>query len=189
MRSYYSKLLFLCILTVPAGLFLALPYFGAGHPLEGNIIEKDSFLDDSGNKTEILFFGYTECAYICPRSLFTLGEVIDSLKADYPDEKFGGMFLDINAETQINRANQYSLAFSEYITGWNVPREKLKELKEEFGISILKSPDASGEIFHTENYYIVQKKGTSWVIEKVIANETDKHIIYTAIKQSIDINI
>lgn len=171
------------MLLIPAGLIVALPHFGNGYPLEGRIIESDLFLNESVYETEVVFFGYAGCSFICPKSLFTLGEVIDSLKVNYPDKSFGGYFVDINAETQIGRANHYSHAFSPNITGKNVGQEELEKLKKEFGLSILDDTDNSGEIFHTDHFFVVQKEGDDWKILRVLANSTTKETIYNVLEE------
>lgn len=182
MHTYISKILFAGILIIPSGLFVLLPYLGSGVPLEGNVVRSDAFLNGSQNEIEVAFFGYAGCSFICPRSLFTLGEVIDSLKVEYPDKRFGGTFVDINAETQVGRANQYSEAFSPYISGKNVGHEELEELKEEFGLSILDDTEQSGEIFHTDHFFVLQKRGEDWEIIRVLANSTTKLTIYNVLE-------
>jgi cytochrome oxidase Cu insertion factor (SCO1/SenC/PrrC family) len=173
------------MLIIPASLIIVLPYLGEGYPTEGRMVSGELFEEGSENDLEVVFFGYAGCSFICPKSLFVLGEVLDSLKIRYPQLKFGGYFVDINAETQIGRAHQYSGAFSEHIKGRNVNYEELEEFKQEFGLSILKEKGDTGEIFHTDHFFVLKREAEVWVIKKIIANQTRPQIIAEAIEQEL----
>lgn len=186
MRNQISKLLFIGVLLIPTGLIIALPYLGNGHPLEHRKVEVESLLVNSVNELEIVFFGYAGCTYICPNSLFVLGEVLDSLKLKQSTLQFGGVFIDINAETQIKRANAYSSAFSKYIIGNNVDNDELDKLRKQFGLSILKKDDGTDEIFHTDHFFVLKKKNDDWEIERVISNQTKKQVIYEVVNELLN---
>lgn len=182
-KKHLSVVILLAVLVLPAGMFVAMSFTG-GHPLIGKEVDQPDWLLSSENKTEVFFFGYTECAFICPQSLFKLGDVLDSLFIEDPGLQVGAHFLDVNAQTQISRANQYSLAFSEHIQGHNLNAEELEVLKEEFGLSILRSRDENEEIFHTDYFFILSRDREDWTIHKVLSNNSNKETLAAAITEA-----
>ena len=83
MRDHISKLLLAVVGILPMLLISGSALFGNAIPLEGENISEVDFLIESQNEVEVVFFGYVGCKYICPTSLFKIGESIDELKEDY----------------------------------------------------------------------------------------------------------
>lgn len=181
MREHISKLLLLVMVLLPLGLFLGASLFGRATPVTERAVSQANFLNSSPNKVEVIFFGYVGCAFICPTSLHTLGEVMDEIRDENPDASLGAYFIDVNAETQVQRAHQYSQFFSKEIVGINVSQEELNELKKMFGITVVDTNRSMDEIIHTDHFYIVRRDTDNWRIAKVLSNESNQ----TTIKSSI----
>ena len=58
------------------------------------------------------------------------------LKKEDLELSLGGFFVDVNAETQIARAEEYGLYFSSNIKGVNTNQEKLDHLRKQFGLNV-----------------------------------------------------
>ncbi len=183
MQKHLSKLLFGVIILLPILLLSSMALFGGSAPLEGRTMTNVEFLENSENDLEVVFFGYVGCTYICPTSLFKIGEAIDEIKATYPDAKVGGHFVDVNAETQIHRTNEYSSSFSKSIQGVSVDHETLNDLRGDFGLNIFEMNREIDPIIHTDHFFIMEKEPDGWTVARVLANESDKNIIKQAIEE------
>ena len=171
MKKLGSILLLLCVWILPVSIFLAFSHSEQATPLEGSVVTSDGFLSDSQNTVEVVFFGYAECAFICPTSVSKLADVIYSIKEDDPEVKLGGYFLDVNAASQLNRAHQYSQFFSPDIVGVNLNKQELNQLKRDFGIQVKDNLAKDGEINHTDHFYVLTELNKNWSIHKVISND------------------
>ncbi len=185
MKSWTPKIVFVVMTLLPVMLIAGVAFLGKSSPLIGHELNDANFLQSSENTTEVIFFGYVGCKYICPNSLFRLGEVLDELRSVYPNEKFGGFFIDVNANTQIARANEYGKHFSEEIVGKNVTIEELNALRAQFGLNIFDTGREADDLGHTDHFFIVEKHQVSWKIEKVLSNGISKEDLKTAIESAI----
>lgn len=185
MRDHASKILFLAIIFLPVLLLSGTALYGGSVPLEGRVVDEFEFLEASENEVEIVFFGYVGCSFICPNSLFKIGATLDELKAENPDAEIGGYFVDVNAETQVQRASEYGSHFSKFIEGVNVDAETLKSLRSEFGLTVFDTNRTVDEIIHTDHFFILKKENDGWRISRVLANKSENIIIKQAIQQEL----
>lgn len=77
MHDHISKFLFGTIILMPLLFLSSVALLGGSVPLEGRIMNDVEFLETSDNELEVVFFGFVGCTYICPTSLFKIGEVLD----------------------------------------------------------------------------------------------------------------
>ena len=185
MKKTISKFALVAMTLIPIVLITGAAFLGKSSPLVDREIEDVEFLETSDNTLEVVFFGYVGCKYICPNSLFRLGDVLDDLSAQYPEAKFGGFFIDVNADTQIKRAEEYGLHFSKAIVGKNVDQIELNKLRAQFGLNIFDTNRPSDEIIHTDHFFIVQKNADTWKIEHVLANEVSEEVMSKAIESAL----
>ena len=136
MRRIIPQTLLVSVVLAPLFLIGGAAFTSKSSPIEGRILSDVDFLKDSENHFEVVFFGYVGCSYICPTSLLTLAEVLDELKKEDLELSLGGFFVDVNAETQIARAEEYGLYFSSNIKGVNTNQEKLDHLRKQFGLNV-----------------------------------------------------
>ena len=186
MRDHLSKILLGTMILLPLALFIGSSMFSKGTPVTNREVSQANFLDASANKVEVVFFGYVGCAFICPTSLNTLGEVVEDIKAENPEAELGAYFIDVNAETQVQRAHQYSQYFSKEIVGVNVTKEELDDLKKLFGITVIDTNRPVDEIIHTDHFFVVERDAEGWRIARVISNESNKSTIKEAIEQVLE---
>lgn len=171
MKSLSSVALFMGVWIIPVGLFLGLSLMGEKHPIEGRAIEQELFLKESKNELEVVFFGFAECSFICPKAMGKLAKVLSSIRSELPDHKFGGYFVDINASTQLERAHEYGQFFSEDIKGINVNPEELEVLKKEYSIRVLDTREQNLQLFHTDHFFVLQKEDGKWIIKRVLSDD------------------
>ncbi|MCG8374299.1 MAG: SCO family protein [Balneolales bacterium] len=183
MKKRVSAVILLSTVFFPFLLIGGFVFVGATVPLEGKVIENSSFLSASEEELQVVFFGYAGCSFICPTSLFTLGEVLDEIHEKNKYAGVGGIFVDVNASVQIQRAHEYGQYFSEKISGYNVTEEELKDLKSDFGLNVIGSGQPGEEIVHTDHFFIVKKTDSEWKVLKVIANQVNRKELNESIKE------
>ncbi|MCH8548844.1 MAG: SCO family protein [Balneolaceae bacterium] len=169
MKKNLSISLLIMLAFIPAALIIALGVTGESHPLIGRELTNSSILDDSANEIEILFFGYVDCASVCPLSLATIAGVV---KEQERSSNIGALFIDI-AGAQRNRsmsAEEYGLSFSKKIRGVTVEGEEYRSLRGDFGLVVRPEPGSSGDWIHTDHFFLVKNHSGRWVIEDVLPN-------------------
>jgi hypothetical protein len=121
-----------------------------------------------------------------------MSEVFEDLENEKGIDGVGLHFIDINAETQIARAEQYSGVFSEHICGHNIEVSELNRIKEVFGIQVTNNTYDNSEILHTDHFFILRNEAEGWVIDRVLSNDASvdvmKDAIRSVIKETIEIN-
>ena len=187
MRDHTSRALLIAVVLLPVLFISGTAIYGGAVAVEGRTLDSIDFMDAAQNDFEVVFFGYVGCSYICPTSLFKIGDVLDELKSADPTLSIGGHFVDVNAEAQIQRANEYSLNFSKSIVGVNVDQEMLHGLRKEFGLNVFNTNRETDPITHTDHFFLMKKVENGWTIARVLANETNKIIIKEAIEQEINL--
>lgn len=190
MKEIISILLLGSILILPASLVIGFSYLGKSHPLEEKKITTHSFLLDSTNDIEIVFFGYVGCASICPTSLAKLGTVLDSVEKSYPNTEVGSVFIDINESARQIKTEQYGQQFSRKIRGINISNDEKENIIQQYGLRINKSPNKPEKIFHTDHFFVLKNEEGVWKIKRVLSNDTDKalmkHVIENVVNNRID---
>ena len=174
------------MIFLPLLIFLGSMLVGRSTPVENRSVHTASFLNTSANKVEVVFFGYVGCAFICPTALNTLGEVIEDVKKENPEASLGAYFVDVNAETQVRRAHQYSQFFSDDIVGVNVNKAELDQLKRLFGITVVDTNRDMNEIIHTDHFFVVKHTTDGWRIARVLSNESNKDTIKEVVDQVLE---
>lgn len=186
MKNYKVPILFISLLLLPMVLFAMLSHVGLRHPLESKGLKNVFFLEDSANEVEIVFFGYAGCSFICPASLTKAGKVLDGLKQENKNALVGGIFIDINAETQLQRSEAYGSFFSPNFAGYNTNHEELDLIKESFKINSTQSVVNPAEIFHTDHFFLLKRGEDKWFIHRVLANTISEEILEIEVRKALD---
>ena len=175
----------LILVLMPLLFVIANAASGKNSPVQDNIVTRAPFLSGSQNDIEIVFFGFAGCSYICPTSLFTINEVLETIKEETPELRVGAFFVDVNVNGQIQRADEYSKFFSKNIKGVNVSKSELESLKKMFGLVVYQSERIETEIIHSDHFYILKKNADTWSIAFVLPNESGQKMIKEKIEKAI----
>lgn len=188
MNKYVGTVLLLFLLILPAGLVIAFSYSGASHPIERNILMNDEFLEASDNDVEILFFGFAGCATVCPLSLNKIADVLESDKVKKNQSRVGGLFVEVKSTLEetgdAGYADSYSTAFSPGIRGYTPDLKTYRHLAEEFILRIYESRDSTGQISHTDHFFVLRRISDQWVIDRVLKNTIEMKQLADIVSQS-----
>lgn len=171
MNKTIGALLFLCLLILPVAMVVGFSYAGPGHPVENRVVTNDAFLDRSQNDIEIVFFGFAGCADVCPASLAKLASVLESDKVNTNRINTGATFIEVKSLQERNGymlAEQYSSAFSPRIRGYTPDLNSFRELSEEFIIKLYKSRSESGQLSHTDHFFLLIRQQDQWKVKRVL---------------------
>lgn len=174
MQKTLGILLLLLLLILPAGLVIGFSYAGTAHPIERKIVEHDAFLNRSQNDVEILFFGFAGCATVCPVSMRKMADVLESESVQFEDKAVGGLFVEVKTMLDdagdASYASKYSRPFSKKIRGYTPDLKTYRQLAQEFILRVYESREDSGQISHTDHFFILVRDGEKWVIHRVLKN-------------------
>lgn len=146
-------------------------FAGPGHPVENRAVINDAFLDRSQNEIEIVFFGFTGCADVCPASLAKLASVLESDKVTTTGKNTGATFIEVKSLQERSGdmlAEQYSSAFSPRITGYTPNMNSFRELSEEFIIKLYNSRSENGQLSHTDHFFLLTRQQDQWIVKRVL---------------------
>ncbi|HMB98367.1 MAG TPA: SCO family protein [Balneolaceae bacterium] len=177
MKKTLGILFLMLLIILPVGLVIGFSYAGSSHPIEHTVLKHDAFLKKSSNDVEILFFGFAGCAVVCPVSLGKMGDVLDSDAIKNGHQKVGGLFVEVKStldETGDDLyADRYSRGFSKNIRGYTPDLETYQQMAHEFILRVYENRNDSGQISHTDHFFILVRKGDTWVIERVLKNNIE----------------
>ena len=191
MKKSLGIILLMLLLILPAGLVIGFSYVDSSHPIEHRMVEHDAFLKKSSNDVEILFFGFAGCAVVCPVSLAKMGDVLDADAIKNGQKKVGGLFVEVKStldETGDDLyADRYSRAFSGKIKGYTPDLETYQQLAQEFVLRVYENRSDSGQISHTDHFFILTRKGEKWAIERVLKNNIETSHMVGIVSQAANI--
>lgn len=177
MQKTLSILFLTLLLILPVGLVIGFSYAGSSHPIEHSIVEHDTFLESSSNDVEILFFGFAGCAVACPVSLGKVADVLDSDAIKNGQQKVGGLFVEVKSTLEEAGddlyADSYSRAFSERIRGYTPDLVTYQQLAEEFILRVYDTRDKSGQVSHTDHFFVLVRNSDTWEIQRVLKNNIE----------------
>lgn len=171
-----SAILAVCIVTLMlsgAWLFTRAkspyPFFGTAYdatPVAATFSGTDdlgqpyTFRPD-GQTTHAIFFGFTNCANICPLTLSYLGKVEQQLSPEQRG-RFKVLFVSVDpARDTVQRMHDYVTYFGQG-TGVVIPEPKLSEVARQYGVGYQKV-DVKGlaeyQINHTTATYLIDASG------------------------------
>lgn len=188
MHKILSALLLLTLLLLPIALVVGFSYSGAAHPAEDRIIENDSFLNESVNDVEIIFFGFAGCNVVCPASLAKLSSILDSPTIKNNGADVGGMFIEVKSMQEYTKRNiseLYTAGFSQNIKGYTPDIESYRKLSEEFIIKLYNGGSGNSQISHTDHFFLLTREHDQWVIQRVLDNNSSKAQMIEIISNTI----
>ncbi len=119
---------------------------------------------DLAGRWSYVFFGFTMCPDICPRTMGVMGRM-DELLRDGTHrrlaEKFQGVFVSVDPERDDQqRLRQYVNGFSRYFLGLRESRGKVAQFADQVNIAFGKVPAPGGYLVdHTTNIAVINPDG------------------------------
>ncbi|MHB1947483.1 MAG: SCO family protein [Gammaproteobacteria bacterium] len=191
-QKSHTKLLTIIVITVLL-LFSFVAYFGVIKPRqsmrdsaanikvngvilpEGKAVSEFQLTDNTGKTFTkanlqghwtLLFFGFTNCAMVCPTTMAALNDMYKALQQQLPDNKLPQVVLvsvDPDRDT-VERLNEYVTSFNPHFIGTRTDAEKTEALKKQFHIAAVKlQADGKGKdhytVNHTAEILVINPKG------------------------------
>ena len=121
-----------------------------------------SFLDQDGNENALVFFGFRGCSNVCPMTLSTLRQLLDSQTdvAQWPQV----VFVDIDANSNSAQASDFAKRFHSSFVGLHIPFEELTKISGKFGLNIKQQ---NNQILHLGKTYLLRRKANNWRLVKI----------------------
>lgn len=155
--------IFLAGVTVVVALYGAALWRGAHPPVptvafaglvstEGQELEAGAFAD----RYKLVFFGFTECAAVCPTTLVKLRSVLDTIEPRH--RTLAPLFVSLDPEhDQPVVLKNYVQAFDGRIIGVTGDRQRIDRFAETLGAIVVRHPDASGPfaLDHSARLYLL----------------------------------
>lgn len=135
------------------GIVLALPYLSYDSKRE----VKAEFLDKAGSDTAYVFFGFTDCADVCPTTLAILRNIMSETNNIDPLPQVA--FVDINLHSDAQMAKQYATQFHPNFIGYLPTESELKSLISDFGLNLIQKGKT---IKHAGQTYLLKRKNSKW---------------------------
>jgi cytochrome oxidase Cu insertion factor (SCO1/SenC/PrrC family) len=99
----------------------------------------------------------------------------DSIKNGQP--KVGGLFVEVKSTLDDigneSYANNYSRGFSDRFRGYTPDLETYQQLAQEFILRVYESREDSGQISHTDHFFILVRSSDKWMIHRVLKNNIE----------------
>lgn len=120
---------------------------------------KPARLSDFRGKWVVVFFGYTHCPDICPRSMADLAKALRDLGADAA--KVQGLLVSVDpARDTTDKLAGYVDYFRAGLAAWRVEPGVLPEFVQTFGATYSYGVGpASGTVTHPSTFYLVDPRG------------------------------
>jgi len=121
-----------------------------------------SFLDQKGNESALVFFGFQGCSDVCPMTLSTLRQLIDSQQnsSQWPQV----VFVDIDVNSNSLAASNFAKQFHSSFVGLHMPFEQLTDISAQFGLNIKQKEN---QILHLGKTYLLRRKNKVWSLVKI----------------------
>ncbi len=120
------------------------------------------FLDNSGNEHALVFFGFRGCSNVCPMTLLTMKQFLDSQKSTEQWPQI--IFIDVDVSSDTKQASEFAKQFHSSFVGLHLPPEKLKNISTLFGLNIKQQ---NSHISHLGKTYLLRREVNRWALVKV----------------------
>lgn len=115
-------------------------------------IDNQAYTNESlKGKWTMMFFGFTNCGYVCPTAMAELGKFYRLLEQQHVQQLPQVVMISIDPERDnLSKLKNYVKAFDKHFSGARGDMEKVKVLTKDLGIAHMKVNGKSGQ----ENYDI-----------------------------------
>lgn len=118
-------------------------------------------LNEPGEKTLLLYFGYTSCPDICPTTLFNLKRTMEALGDQATEFQVAMLTVDPERDTP-DRLDAYMNNFdASYIGLYEPDADQLAAIQQDFGI--FAAPDSDEDeytVSHSSYVFVIDEAGT-----------------------------
>ena len=139
-----------------------LPNFSLESSRGGQLTKKDL-----KNHWSILFFGFTNCGYVCPTTMSMLNKFYTSLQPTLPTKELPQVIMisvDPNRDT-VARMKSYVESFNTNFIGARAPEEKILPLEQSLGVVAVKLEASQNKnsnnyaVNHSAELFLVDEEG------------------------------
>lgn len=108
-----------------------------------------------------LFFGFTHCSEVCPRTLHELKEVDHALRTRFPELQV--VFVSIDPKRDHQAAlHHYLASFDSHFIGLQGTEAETKHLQEQFGVVVEEDSQTPANINHSNSLFLINPEG-QWI--------------------------
>ncbi len=163
-----SIILFLTILSVVVTTFV----FAVLHHDDGSNKVQYTLVSHEGKNVsekdfvgqyQLVFFGFTHCAFICPNQMSKLTQVMEQLDASGKAHKVTPIFISVDPERDSpEKVHMYLQSFHKQFVGLTGTRVALKSAANSFKTLLAeapKNPEKDYQITHSSTVYLVDPLG------------------------------
>ena len=148
--------------TTPVGENVK-PLKDLGGPFELNSINGNVSLDQFKGNIVVLYFGFLNCAEVCPSSMGTLSAAFSRLSpATY--QHVQGLFVSVDPERDdLVSLNKFAKYFDERVIGLTGTNQQIDALTKQYGVYFdivdMESSELSYTVDHSSRFYIIDDTG------------------------------
>ncbi|SKC30999.1 hypothetical protein CZ809_00477 [Photobacterium piscicola] len=148
--------------TIPVGENVK-PLKDLGGPFELNSINGNVSLDQFKGNIVVLYFGFLNCAEVCPSSMGTLSAAFSRLSpATY--QHVQGLFVSVDPERDdLVSLNKFAKYFDERVIGLTGTNQQIDALTKQYGVYFdivdMESSELSYTVDHSSRFYIIDNTG------------------------------
>ncbi|MEC6823510.1 SCO family protein [Photobacterium piscicola] len=148
--------------TIPVGENVK-PLKDLGGPFELNSINGNVSLDQFKGNIVVLYFGFLNCAEVCPSSMGTLSAAFSRLSpAAY--QHVQGLFVSVDPERDdLVSLNKFAKYFDERVIGLTGTNQQIDALTKQYGVYFdivdMESSELSYTVDHSSRFYIIDDTG------------------------------
>lgn len=148
--------------TIPVGENVK-PLKDLGGPFELNSINGNVSLDQFKGNIVVLYFGFLNCAEVCPSSMGTLSAAFSRLSpATY--QHVQGLFVSVDPERDdLVSLNKFAKYFDDRVIGLTGTNQQIDALTKQYGVYFdivdMESSELSYTVDHSSRFYIIDDTG------------------------------
>ncbi len=149
--------------TTPVGENVK-PLKDLGGPFELNSLNGTVSLDQYKGNIVVLYFGFLNCAEVCPSSMGVLSAALSRLSPQTYDH-VRGLFISVDPERDdLVSLNQFAKYFDDHAVGVTGTQQQIDALTKQYGVYFdivdMESSELSYTVDHSSRFYIIDEAGT-----------------------------
>ncbi|RXJ73216.1 electron transporter [Veronia nyctiphanis] len=120
-------------------------------------------LEQYKGQTVVLYFGFLNCAEVCPSSMSVMSAAFSLLPAE-EYENVQGFFISVDpGRDDLESLNKFAKYFDKRIQGLTGTEEEIKALTDQYGVYFdlvdMESSELSYTVDHASRFYIINPEG------------------------------
>ncbi len=149
--------------TTPVGENVK-PLKDLGGPFKLNSVNGPVSLEQYKGNIVVLYFGFLNCAEVCPSSMGVLSAALSRLSPQtYSHVR--GLFISVDPERDdLVSLNQFAKYFDDHVVGVTGTEQQIDALTKQYGVYFdivdMESSELSYTVDHSSRFYIIDETGT-----------------------------